>query len=367
MPEKVRGAVIGTGKWGSIVATELHASPGWELAGVYDADPERARAIAERLGIPVFATAEACLADAAVQAVVISVPNDLHARMALSALEAGKHVYLEKPMALTVEAADTIVAAAAERGVVLTVSHIMRYFAPLMEIQRLVTTGTLGTVQAVSVSRRDHLARVGWLAQRQRVGGMLFQSACHEYDFLRWLLGDALDIYCLTGPRSIAHDSLNYPDLILSQIRFESGVVAQVWNCMTDPLMGYDGVVTGTGGTAWFDVYGGRVRWRRFDGAEQERTWQPPERWGPHAWMDGAGVAEGEAESLRALLDNFRAAIAGEAEPAVTGEDGAKVVEMAQAGYLSLSERRLVELPLPKADRARATYLEVPLHAAWTG
>jgi myo-inositol 2-dehydrogenase/D-chiro-inositol 1-dehydrogenase len=354
--------MIGVGKWGSLVAAEVGRIPGLRLAGVTDHSTERAHAAAERLGARAYETVEECLADPAVQAVLITVPNDLHAEAALAALWAGKHVYLEKPMALTVQDAEAVIAAAAERQVVLTVGHTMRYFEPIMEVKRLVAAGTLGRLLAATVSRRDYLQRSAWLGQRRRVGGLLYQSACHEYDFLRWLCGEVTEIYCLAAPHVIAHETLDYPDLIVSQLRFESGVVGQVWNCMTDPLMGYDGVITGSEGTIWFDVYEGRVRWQRIGEAAQERLWTPPHRWGPWAWIEGRGAGDGETEAVRIMLGRFREAVAGRAAPDVTGQDGARVVEIAQAGYLSLVERRPVALPLPAADRGRATYLEIPIH-----
>jgi predicted dehydrogenase len=175
------------------------------------------------------------------------------------------------------------------------------------------------------------------------------------------MCGEVSEISCLAAPRVIAPESLNYPDLIISQVRFASGALGQVWNCMTDPLIGYDGVVTGTQGTAWFDLYRSVLRWRRISGEPQELSWQPADRWSPLAWMTSGGIADGEAEAIRALLRDFRDAIRTGTPPGVSGLDGARTVELAQAGYLSIAEQRPVRLPLSGPDRARKTYLEVPV------
>ena len=357
--------LIGAGAWGSLLAAELVRVPHLALVGVADAAPERARAVADRFSAIAFPSIADALAHDAVEAVVIAVPNDQHAETALAAIAAGKHVLLEKPMALTVHDADRVASAARAAGIVLMLDHIQRYYSPLLELKRLVERGTLGNLQAVFVSRRDHLVRTKpWLQQRRHVGGLLYQSACHEFDFLRWLCGEVVEIACLAGPGVIARDTLDYPDVIVSQLRFASGVAGQVWSCMTDPLMGYDGVVTGSRGSAWFDLYQGRLRWRTIGGEIEERTWVPADGWAPWAWIASGGIGHGEAEALQALLADFARALGGDGGPAVTGQDGAKVVELAQAGYLSLVARRPVGVPLIGSDRRRATYLEVSIGSA---
>jgi predicted dehydrogenase len=363
-----RFALIGCGAWGGLIAAELVGLGGVELTGVVDDSPRRAAEIAARLQIEVYDKAEHALADTRVDAVAIAVPNDLHAQVGHAALAAGKHVLLEKPMALTVAEADELTEAADRRGLVLGVDHIQRYFAPLTELRQLVVEGELGEVQAVSVARRDFLERkTPWLQQRRRVGGLLYQSGCHEFDFACWLCGEPIEITCLAPSRVIAHETLDYPDTIVTQLRFSSGAVGQVWDCMTDPTMSYDCAVTGTEGSAFVDLYGGRLRWRRLNGELRERTWAPSDRWAPWAWIGGGGIADGEAEALQALLAEFARATAGRGDFAIGGREGARVVELAQAGYLSLVEQRSVPLPLSGGDRERRTYLELESTLATAG
>jgi predicted dehydrogenase len=128
-------AVIGSGAWGALVAAELARIEGVALVGVADDVPKRAREVAEKLGVKAFASVEAALADGRVTAVAIAAPNDLHAPLALAALDAGKHVLLEKPMALTVAEAEEVDAAARERGLVLLscgiYGNVVRILVPL--------------------------------------------------------------------------------------------------------------------------------------------------------------------------------------------------------------------------------------------
>jgi myo-inositol 2-dehydrogenase / D-chiro-inositol 1-dehydrogenase len=355
----VRIAVVGAGGWGSLLAGTIGAAAGAELSGVADAVAEASRSAADALGTRAFAGIDAALASPDVDAVAIAVPNDCHVALTERALAAGKHVLIEKPMALTIADAERVGRMADERSLLLMPDHIMRFYDPLAEVHRLVSAGAIGSVVAASVSRRDFLHRTKpWLQKRARVGGMLYQSACHEYDLLRWLCGEVVQVRCLAGPLVIAADTLDYSDTILTQLRFESGAVGQVWNCMTDPLMGYDGVVTGSEGTIAFDVYDARVQLRRIGGELEERRFEPAGGWAPWAWIVTGGIGRGEAEALEHLIADFAAAVQGEQPPALSWHDGARAIEIAQAGYLSIAERRDVELPLDPGSQDRLSYLE---------
>lgn len=353
-------ALIGCGSWGTLIATELTRLAGAELVGVVDESKACVAEVAEALQCEVLLTAEHAFLDDRVDAVVVAVPNDLHVEVCRAALVEGKHVLLEKPMALTVGEADELTELAETRGLVLGVDHIQRRYAPLSALTELVLSGELGDVLAVSIARRDFLERTTpWLQQRRRVGGLLYQSGCHEFDLACWWCGDPIEIRCLAPARVIAHEALDYPDTILSQIRFASGAVAQVWDCMSDPTMSYDCAVTGTEGSAFVDLYQGRLRSCRIHEDPREQCWSPPDRWAPWAWIAGGGIADGEAEALRLLLQEFVAATSGAGPFGIGGREGASAVELAQAGYLSLVEDRPVPLPLTGDDRSRRTYLEL--------
>jgi UDP-2-acetamido-3-amino-2,3-dideoxy-glucuronate N-acetyltransferase len=351
--------VIGAGSWGGHIATALGEARGITLAGIADADAARSAATAAELGTRYFKTVADSLADPAIDAVAIALPNDLHAETAVEALQRGKHVFIEKPIALTTADAERIERTASERGRVAMVDHIQRFYEPLVKLEQLVRSGALGRVQAASVSRRDFLHREkSWLQQRRRVGGMLYQSACHEYDFLCWICGPVVDVRCLRSPDVIASGTLDYADMIVTQLRFESGAIGQVWNCMTDPLVGYDGVVTGTEGSAWFDLYDARLRVSKIDEEPTELRFEPADGWAPWAWIATGGLGVGERRALVAAIEDFASATRGQQPTGATAGQGARVIEIAQAGYLSIAEDRVVELPLAEDDRARATYLE---------
>lgn len=360
--QQIGFAVIGIGSWGEMMAHQIHGIDGLELVGVFDASPQRTQSVSMELQTRAFRSVDEALTCDDVQAVAVVVPNDLHAPLALEVLSAGKHLLLEKPMALTVADAEAVEAEARQRSLVLMLDHIQRFFPPLVEIKKLVESGTLGAIHGVSASRRDLLIRTkAWLQQRQHVGGLLYQSACHEFDMLRWYCGDVAEILSFAAPRRLAPEPLDFPDLIVSQLRFRSGAVGQVFNCMTDPLTGYDGVITGSHGVAGYDLYGGRLRWRLRGQEPQEMSWEPADQWSASPAVAQGNQPLGEVAALRALLQNFRNVILGVAEPVVTGSDGVRSIEIAQAGYISMVEKRPVGLPLSEPDRSRPAYLELPV------
>ena len=353
-------AVVGAGSWGALLLRAMAAMPAFEIRGVVRRPNEGGdRNRTDR--VDTYVDLDEALADDGVAVVVVASPNDLHATTSIRAMEAGRHVFVEKPMALRVADADLMVGTATANQVVLMVDHLMRYYEPLAYLHGLVVGGAIGETVSATITRRDRLRRVKpWLQQRNRVGGLLFQSGTHELDLLRWLCGDVAEIVSASATTRIAAEPLDYPDMIVSQLRFVSGAVGQVWSCMSDPAMVYGGVVAGTKGSIGFDLYRASVCLTTFDAAPVERHWHPSDGWSPNAWVRDGGIAAGEVEALRLALTDFAQAI-DTGRDQVNARDGVAATELAQAGYLSLAEQRPVVLPLPPDQRMRLPQLDVPV------
>ena len=134
MASKLRTGVVGAGVFGGHHARKHRDSPRIDLAGIYDLDPSRAATLAGEIGVRAFASFQDLLDD--VDAVTIAAPAPAHFRMASGAIAAGKHVYVEKPLALRLADADALVAAADENGVVLQVGHQERFVLAAMGLPR---------------------------------------------------------------------------------------------------------------------------------------------------------------------------------------------------------------------------------------
>ena len=144
---RLKAAVIGAGYWGPNLARNFKASPDWELSGIVDMDVSRALKIAGPLGdVPVFGSLDELLATTDVDAVAIATPARTHHLVALQALDAGKHVLVEKPLAASRELGLQMVELASARGLTLMADHTYCYTPAAIKIRQLIEEGELGDI-----------------------------------------------------------------------------------------------------------------------------------------------------------------------------------------------------------------------------
>lgn len=185
----LRIGLIGYGAWGGCHSRVLRDCA--QVAGVAAASEKTRACAATETGAPVYSDYRELLADDSVEAVDVVVPNYLHEQVALDALAAGKHVLLEKPMALTVEGCDRIIEAARKSARVVLVGHEL-HFSPLYaEIKRLIDAGRIGTPRYVLVDLWRRPYRAGsdnWKQDPARVGSWILEEPVHYFDLLAWYL-----------------------------------------------------------------------------------------------------------------------------------------------------------------------------------
>jgi predicted dehydrogenase len=157
---------------------------------------ERAGRIAETVGAEATADLDAAIRDPEVDAVDICLPTPLHRDAAERAFAAGKHVFLEKPIALTAEDADTIIRAAEQSGRLFMVGLVLRFWPEYVELQRLVAAGELGQPLAVNTHRLSPPADWNdWMEDASQSGGVAVDMAIHDFDQLNWLLGEPRRVF----------------------------------------------------------------------------------------------------------------------------------------------------------------------------
>jgi predicted dehydrogenase len=189
-----RVAVIGTGAISQIVHVPILAERhDVDLVAVSDVDLPKARAIAERFGVAQVAEPDTALGRPDLDAVVICTPNYLHEEMAVAALEAGKHVFVERPVALTPDGVERILAAARKAGKSLVASMPQRFRPEVAALRAFVAGGELGRVYAVRgswLTRRFPMTRTTWRHDpRLAGGGALMDLGVPSLDVCLWLLG----------------------------------------------------------------------------------------------------------------------------------------------------------------------------------
>lgn len=221
--------LIGAGFFGAVHAGALARIPSAPLAAVCSGDPESARAFAARHGGSAYPDWQTLLADPAIEAVVIATPHATHAEIAITALEAGKHVLLEKPMAATPAQCRAIEAAARAAGRLLMVGHVMHFFRPIMAARDILASGELGRPvvgRSTLVKLWMEANRRDWHLAPETGGGMLMTAGIHALDQLVWLMGGRVEgVHALAG--AFFHDQ-RADDTAMLNLRFDDGRVGQV-------------------------------------------------------------------------------------------------------------------------------------------
>jgi 1,5-anhydro-D-fructose reductase (1,5-anhydro-D-mannitol-forming) len=310
----------------------INAQPDSMVAGVASSSPERAGRYADELGIPkAYSSVADLLADPAIDAVYISTTNEWHEPQALAAVAAGKHVLCEKPLAMSLDGARRMVAAAATAGVVLATNHHLRNAATHRTMRGLIESGAIGRPQAARVFHAvflpPHLQ--GWRIDRPEAGGgVVLDITVHDADTLRFVLGDEVaEVTAMTASHGMGRAGLE--DAVMGVMRFRDGVIAQFHDAFTAPHAYTGFEVHGTEGS----LYGRDVMTQRPIGTVAIR------REGSEAEVpvDHENLYE---RSVRC----FNAAIRGEGKPAATGADGVRSLAVALAVRESARTGRTVQI-----------------------
>lgn len=204
-------AIVGAGFMGAAHAANYAAlGERVRVKTVCGRSPERAAKVAETVGASVT-DFDAVLADAEIDAVDICLPTPLHREVAEQAFAAGKHVFLEKPIALTAEDADAILVAAERSGKMLMVGLVLRFWPEYVALRRLVERGELGKPSAVFAQRLSPPADwADWLGDREQSGGTAVDLMIHDFDQMNDLLGTPRSVYASEPEPGHVHAIVEY-------------------------------------------------------------------------------------------------------------------------------------------------------------
>lgn len=203
----VRIAILGAGFMGSTHAKAIQSldTNDIEIAAISGMSEARARPLADEIGVPWTTELDTLVADPTIDAVDICLPGPQHRAVTEAALAAGKHVLLEKPIALTMEDADALVALDGRTDRVFMIAHVLRFWPEYMEIQRRVGSGDYGKpISALAFRRQPFPAWSPLFGRSDLTGGAVLDMMIHDYDALNWLLGPPSSVACrgVANPRS---------------------------------------------------------------------------------------------------------------------------------------------------------------------
>ncbi len=333
--------ILGSGNMAEVYADALGTQvEGARLVAV--ALGSRAAAFATARGVDVEPGAAALLARDDVQLVVIATPHSTHEPLAVEAARAGRHVYLEKPMAVDVAACDRIIAACRDAGVLLTVAKQTRHLEMTRHARRLIDEGTIGEVRIIRAT--SPLMGLGlpeghWLADPAE-GDLFLDWGSHACDMFRWLTGsEAVRVHAEVADFG-ATGALG--PTVLAQYRMADGSICQAFLSYEIPPPGLGSgsntqyQVIGSAGILEWDldriVLGDAAGWRVID---EQPTWTDP--WQPHHPRRIGNTAR----QVQGVVDAIREGVS----PAVSGEDGRAAIAMAAGASRAAASRSTVTFP----------------------
>jgi predicted dehydrogenase len=335
MANRLRVAVIGAGYWGPNLARNFRSSLDWELAAVVDLDRARAQKVADSVGgVPVLTDVEDALTDASIDAVAIATPARTHHGLVMRALEAGKHVVVEKPIADSSAKAREMVDEAQRRGLVLMTDHTYCYTPAVQKIRELVSDGSLGDVLFID-STRINLGLV------QPDVDVFWDLAPHDLSIIDFVLPGGL------APAQVAAygaDPIGAGKSCVGYLMMplQNGGMAHVHVNWMSPTKIRQMVIGGTRRTlVWDDlnpqqrisVYDRGVDLLRQTGFETDRaaatvSYRLGDTWSP---------ALSEREALSAMTEEFAAAIRERRSARTDGYAGLRVLDVLEAASRSLA------------------------------
>ena len=327
--KKIKVGLVGCGGMGVGLA-ETTAKGLGEMTAVMDVDSERARAAGEKLGCESLTDVGALLGRPELEAVIVATPGFQHRDDVVAAAKAGKHVFCEKPLALTVEDCREMIEACVKAGVKLMVGQILRYIAPFARMKEVVDSGWLGEVRAVCTTRIANpgsgLFGHGWRTRKEESGGTLLETSAHELDYMCYLLGKEPEAVFAQQAKFI-ESPRDFEDLCLVTVQFEGGRLGSLRTGLCSTAEVYTVEVLCTEGSGYIENWQS-VSYGRF-GEELERV--------------SADEIEIEPPAEREIRE-FLEAVRDDTAPTIPGEDGMRAVGIACGAYEAGEEARVVRI-----------------------
>ncbi len=325
--EPVRLAALGMGWWSDVLADAAGRTGEVEIVACYTRSEDKRRAYAEKYGCRAAPSYDEILRDDTIQGILNTTPNDAHLETTAAAAGAGKHVFLDKPIANTIADGRAITRACNEAGVVLSVGYQRRRERHFRWIRDEIVAGRFGKiVQAEANISRDRLGKIdlnSWRYQSAGMpGGVMLQIGIHYTDVLEMLLGPVETVSGMLAQLVLPGDN---PDVANLVMRHRSGAVSNLTASYASASEYYLMNVYGKEASAYYN---------HFDGLRHLRRGE--DRQAPvHCEKNDTIVEE---------LEEFAACIRGEAAPEVGGQRATESLAVIRAGVKSAREGRAVDV-----------------------
>ncbi len=334
--------ILGGGNISETHARAASELEGVKVAAVAGANADKVRRLGERFGAAVYADADALVRHRPLDVVLIGSPSGLHAQQGIAAARQGLHVLTEKPIDVTVERGQELVAECEKARVKLGVFFQDRYTPDFVALKRAIDEGALGRPLLASVRVKwwrppEYYSQSRWRGTRELDGGgALINQGIHTIDLLLWLLGDVRRVFSRSAT---ALHKIDAEDTMVATLEFASGALA-TYEATTAAYPGYPRQVelTGEGGTVV-------VQHDRILRADLRTP--RPELVGREAGTTASASSPvvSDVRGHRAALEDFLRAIRDGSEPRCSGREGLRSLVLVEAMYLSARTQAPVTVP----------------------
>ncbi len=325
--EPVRVGALGMGWWSDVLADAVGRTPALEIVACYTRSEDKRAAFAEKYGCEAAGTYEAMLEDDSIEGIINTTPNGVHLETVRQAAEAGKHIFLDKPIANTVADGKGIAEACEDAGVIICVGYQRRRENQFRWIKNEIDAGRFGKlVQADANISRDRLGKIdlsSWRYQSTGMpGGVILQIGIHYTDVLEMLMGPVKRVSAMSAQLVLPGDNPDIANLILEH---ESGALSNLTASYASASEYYLMNIYGKEATAYYDLFTGLRHLKR---GTTEATPIPYEK----------------NDTIVDELEEFAACIRGDAKPEVDARRATESLAVIRAGVKSVEEGRVVDV-----------------------
>jgi predicted dehydrogenase len=323
----LRVASIGIGWWSDVLADAVQRSGKLKIVSCYTRSAPKRQAFADKYACRSAPSYEALLADPEIEAVINTTPNTVHRVTCLAAAAAGKHVFLDKPIANSVADGRAITAACRQAGVVLALGYQRRRESHFRWIKQQIDAGLFGRlVNAEANISRDRLGKIDVGSWRYRAdgmpGGVMLQIGIHYTDVLEYLLGPIKAVRGQLAQLVLPGDN---PDVASLLLQHESGALSTLNASYASASEYYLMNIYGKDATAYYDLHNGLRLSKRGE-------------------REPARVPSASIDTLVEELEEFAAAIRAGGRIEVGGEYATRSLAVVRAGILSAQQGRQIEV-----------------------
>ncbi len=361
---KLRTGVIGTGKVAHTHANVLKVLGESECIAACSRNVERVKAFTDKHGLTGYTDVHEMVTREKLDVVLNTTPHPAHAATTISALEAGAHVMVEKPLASSLEDCDAMIACAKRAKRKVGMISQRRLYEPVARVKQAIVDGKigrpiLGTVTMLGWRDQAYYESDPWRGKwDQEGGGVLVNQAPHQLDLLQWFMGPIESLYGLWG--NLNHSYIEVEDTAVAVIRFKNGALGNILvsNSQNPALHGKVHVFGENGAAIGVQTDGGAMFVAGMSKIEEpplNDIWTVPgeeamlETWRKQD-TDVFNTIDATEHYHQLQIQQFLEAVMQNTEPAVSGEEGRKTVELFTAIYRSMRDDAPVRFPIATLD-----------------